>query len=149
MTPEAAKLIRSKFPLRAEWRRHVRASNEKPRDPGSMKPFWRIKALVQDAVDASQNLASMQNTAAKLLSPAWWKFLFSPKALELETAQAGPAVLAAHAALTKARAALEAYRSRGKGKGKSNPFYGNKPGKYSPHQSTRECARRRMQLEKF
>lgn len=42
-------------------------------------------------------------------------------------------------------AALEAlgpYVSRGKGRGSVNRVYGNKPGKYTPHQGTRECARR-------
>jgi hypothetical protein len=37
---------------------------------------------------------------------------------------------------------IDAYRSRGKGRGTASKRYGNKPGKYMPHQGARECARR-------
>lgn len=49
-------------------------------------------------------------------------------------------------------AALEAlgpYVSRGKGRGSVNRVYGNKPGKYTPHQGARECARRVRQMFRF
>lgn len=46
-----------------------------------------------------------------------------------------------------ALAKIAPYKSRGKGRGK--PFdkqrHGNKAGKYMPHQSARECARRKEQ----
>lgn len=45
--------------------------------------------------------------------------------------------------LIQTRQALMAYRSRGKGRGSHNFRFGNKPGRYLPHQSELECARRR------
>jgi len=38
------------------------------------------------------------------------------------------------------------YRSRGKGRGTPSTFYGNRPGRYMPHQGEREKARRRRQM---
>lgn len=44
-------------------------------------------------------------------------------------------------------ALIPTYKSRGKGKGGLPRSYGNKAGKYMPHQGKRECARRMRQLE--
>lgn len=49
------------------------------------------------------------------------------------------------AARVAALTAIPAYRSRGKGRGTPSKFYGNRPGKYMPHQGAREMARRRRQ----
>ena len=43
-------------------------------------------------------------------------------------------------------AAIGTYVSRGKGRGSPPRRYGNKPGKYMPHQGKRECARRVRQM---
>lgn len=42
-------------------------------------------------------------------------------------------------------AAISPYKSRGHGRGSPSRRYGNKPGKYSPHQGKQECARRMSQ----
>ena len=59
----------------------------------------------------------------------------------------------AQQALAQVReAALEAlgpYVSRGKGQGSVNRVYGNKAGKYTPHQGKRECTRRVRQMLRF
>lgn len=47
------------------------------------------------------------------------------------------------------RAPFRPYVSRGKGRGSVNRVYGNKPGKYTPHQGARECARRVRQMFRF
>lgn len=47
------------------------------------------------------------------------------------------------------REALGPYVSRGKGRGSANRVYGNKAGKYTPHQGARECARRVRQMLGF
>lgn len=39
------------------------------------------------------------------------------------------------------------YKSRGHGRGTPSRRYGNKPGKYTPHQGKQECARRVRQAE--
>lgn len=36
------------------------------------------------------------------------------------------------------------YKSRGKGRGTPSRRYGNRPGRYMPHQGDRECFRRRI-----
>lgn len=41
-----------------------------------------------------------------------------------------------------ALATIKPYKSRGKGRGSISPRFGNKSGRYSPHQGKRECARR-------
>lgn len=46
-----------------------------------------------------------------------------------------------------ALAKIGPYKSRGHGRGSPLRRYGNKPGKYMPHQGKRECARRLRQLE--
>ena len=56
----------------------------------------------------------------------------------VQTANAFPDIADRTAALAR----IPVYRSRGKGRGSANRSYGNKPGKYTPHQGTRECARR-------
>lgn len=56
------------------------------------------------------------------------------------------AVLAAGGDMGKL-AALGPYVSRGKGRGSPSRRYGNKPGKYMPHQGKRECARRVRQMQ--
>lgn len=43
-------------------------------------------------------------------------------------------------------AAIGQYKSRGHGRGTPSRRYGNKAGKYMPHQGKRECARRLGQL---
>lgn len=47
-----------------------------------------------------------------------------------------------------AMAAIKPYRSRGKGRGTPSMRFGNKAGKYMPHQGARECARRRGELRR-
>lgn len=47
----------------------------------------------------------------------------------------------------EALAKIGPYRSRGKGRGAPSRRYGNKPGKYMPHQGKQECARRLRQQE--
>ncbi len=42
-----------------------------------------------------------------------------------------------------AMAQIKPYRSRGKGRGTPSKQFGNKGGRYLPHQGVRECARRR------
>ena len=49
----------------------------------------------------------------------------------------------------KALGGLEPYKSRGKGRGAPSRRYGNKSGKYMPHQGARECARRREQMRRI
>ncbi len=44
-------------------------------------------------------------------------------------------------------AAIGQYKSRGHGRGSPSRRYGNKPGKYMPHQGKQECARRLRQQE--
>lgn len=45
-----------------------------------------------------------------------------------------------------AMAKIKPYRSRGKGRGTPSQRFGNKGGKYEPHQGPRECARRRGEI---
>lgn len=47
----------------------------------------------------------------------------------------------------KALGLIPAYKSRGHGRGTPSRRYGNKPGKYTPHQGKQECARRVRQAE--
>lgn len=42
-------------------------------------------------------------------------------------------------------AAIGQYKSRGHGRGSPSRRYGNKPGKYLPHQGKQECVRRLRQ----
>lgn len=44
-------------------------------------------------------------------------------------------------------AGIPEYKSRGHGRGTPPRRYGNKPGKYTPHQGKQECARRVRQAE--
>ena len=41
------------------------------------------------------------------------------------------------------------YRPRGKGRGTPSKRFGNKAGKYTPHQGANECARRVRQMATF
>ena len=43
---------------------------------------------------------------------------------------------------------IGSYKSRGKGRGTPSRHFGNKSGKYMPHQGPRECARRLRQQQR-
>jgi len=102
---------------RAERKEEARRTGQEfVRLPGSLKPFWRIKALTQEAAEAYTALDAAQKVNAKLLTVAWWKAVFTPKKLDLEVEKAVGAALEADKRFKKALAALKAYKSRGHGK---------------------------------
>jgi len=83
-------------------------------------PFRRIKVLVAAVLAAQATLKASHQ-------------------IEAERSKA-------ETMLDDAKRDLFAYKSRGKGRGTISPRFGNKSGKYRPHQGARECARRRQQF---
>lgn len=114
-----------------------REERKAPKKPGSLKPFHRIRALVDALTKAQQTVLDL----VEAHKPSWLSKLFGRNTPTPEQAKI---VLDAQEAVVRAQDAVLAYRSRGHGRGKFSPRFGNKPGKYTPHEGTQERERRFM-----